>query len=81
MIFCLIHFILTFLAGIIFRSASSSTLIHLRQLGLLGMLARLGEHSILQQHGRNVLLSVKSRSWFHHIRLVAPTKEAWMREG
>ena len=80
-----------FLAGCM----PSTAVIHLRQLGLLGMLARLGDHSILQQHGRNVLLSVKSRSWFHHIRLVAqqydlpdplfilqtpPPKEAWKRQ-
>ena len=79
-----------FLAGCM----PSTAVIHLRQLGLLGMLVRLGEHSILQKHDRNVLLSVKSRSWFHHIRLIAqqynlpdplfilqtpPTKEAWKR--
>ena len=79
-----------FLAGCM----PSTTVINLRQLGLLGMLVRLGEHSILQKHDRNVLLSVKSRSWFHHIRLIAqqydlpdplfilqtpPAKEAWKR--
>ena len=79
-----------FLAGCLPITA----IIHLRQLALLGMLARLGEHSLLQQHGRNVLLSVKSRSWFHQIRLIAqqyglpdpllilqtpPTKDTWKR--
>ena len=79
-----------FLAG----SLPSSALIHLRQLGLLGMLARLGEHSILQQHGRHVLLGVKSRSWFHDLRSICqlydlpdplltlqcpPSKELWKK--
>ena len=75
-------------------SLPSSALIHMRQLGLLGMLARLGENSILQQLGRDVLLSVKSRSWFHGIRSICqqydlpdplltlqtpPGKETWKR--
>ena len=69
-------------------------LLHLRQLGLLGMLARLGESSILQQHGRQVLLKTKSRSWFHEIRSICqqydlpdplltlqspPSKDPWKR--
>ena len=55
-----------FLAG----SLPATALIHLRQLSLLGMLARLGEESILQQIGRQVLLSksIKVKSWFSQVR-------------
>ena len=80
-----------FLAG----SLPSTALIHIRQLGLLGMLARLGENSILHQIGRKVLLStVKSRSWFLQVRTISqqydlpdpllilqspPAKETWKK--
>ena len=56
-----------FMAG----SLPATALLHLRQLGLLGMLARLGSSSILQQIGRQVLLSnrkVKGKSWFLQVR-------------
>ena len=80
-----------FLAG----SLPSSALIHLRQLGLLGMLARLGECSVLQQLGRAALLfTVNCKSWFQQVRTVTqqyslpdplqilqspPSKESWKK--
>ena len=76
-------------------SLPGSALLHLRQLGLLGMLARLGSESILQQVGREVLLSDgKGKSWFLQIRTITqqydlpdplmilqspPSKESWKR--
>ena len=81
-----------FLAG----SLPSTALLHLRQLGLLGMLARLGTESILQQVGRQVLLSDgKGKSWFLQVRAITqqyglpdplmilqspPSKESWKRQ-
>jgi hypothetical protein len=57
-----------FLAG----SLPATGLIHLRQLGLLGMIARLGENSILQQLGRQVLLSNgRGKSWFLQVRTIS----------
>ena len=81
--------VLFFLAG----SLPISAVIHLRQLGLLGMLARLGEDSILHKLGKQILLSNgKGKSWFHNVRSVStqygltypllvlqspPTKQLW----
>ena len=54
-----------FLGGIL----PATALIHLRQLGLLGMIARMEETSPLQKLGRKVLLSNhKTRSWFVQLR-------------
>ena len=59
--------VVMFLAG----SLPATALIHLRMLGLLGMIARLGPGNILHQHGVNVLLSAKPvKSWFTSIRSV-----------
>ena len=46
-------------------------LLHLRQLSLLGMIARLGSNNILHQHAKNILSSSggKSHSWFYQIRI------------
>ena len=45
-------------------------LLHLRQLTLLGMIARLGPDNILHQHGKNVLNSKQklSHSWFGNVK-------------
>ena len=59
-----------FLAG----SLPCTALLHLRQLSLLGMLARLGETSPLQVKGRQVLLSQNpsaSKSWFLEVRTIS----------
>ena len=54
-----------FLAGLLPIAAT----LHLRQLGLLWMVARLGERSILRKIGSNILLSNSNRkSWFAYIR-------------
>ena len=54
-----------FLAG----SLPGTAILHLQQLSLLGMIARLGPDSILQQLGRQVLLlSKQQRSWFSLVR-------------
>ena len=46
-----------------------SATVHLRQLGLSGMIARLGKHSILWEIGAKILLSEnKRKSWFLQIR-------------
>ena len=56
-----------FLAG----SLPGTALLHLRMLGLLGMLARLGPDSVLQQVGRQVLLSNgRGKSWFLLLRTI-----------
>ena len=78
-----------FLAG----SLPGTALLHLRMLGLLGMLARLGPDSTLQQIGRQVLLSNgRGKSWFLVLRTIChqyglpdpllilqspPSKETW----
>ena len=60
--------VVMFLAG----SLPATALLHLRMLGLLGMIARLGPDNILNQHGRHVLLNLgtgmASKSWFASIR-------------
>ena len=57
-----------FLAG----TLPSTALIYLRQLGLLGMLARLGDSSVLQYIGRGALLSnTPYKSWFQQLRSVS----------
>ena len=60
--------VVMFLAG----SLPATGILHLRMLGLLGMISRLGPEHILHQHGRHVLLSASpdttSRSWFLKIR-------------
>ena len=58
--------VVMFLAG----SIPASGILHLRILGLLGMIARLGDKNILFVHAMNVLVCAKksSRSWFIQIR-------------
>ena len=60
-----------FLAG----SLLASAILHLRMLGLLAMIARLGPENILHKHARHTLLSASStsssRSWFIAIRLLS----------
>ena len=59
--------VVMFLAG----SLPATALLHLRMLGLLGMIARLGPGNILHQHGVQVLLSTKPlKSWFNSIRSI-----------
>jgi hypothetical protein len=55
-----------FMAG----SMPASALFHLRQLSILGMISRLGQNSILHQHGMQVLASPASfnKSWFLQVR-------------
>ena len=62
-----------FLAG----TLPTSAVLHLRQLSLLGMIGRLGPHSILHRHGRQVLAAASpestspypcSQSWFVQVR-------------
>jgi hypothetical protein len=61
-----------FMAG----SLPASALLHLRQLSLLGMIARLGPESILHKHGCYILanpsssLSSFSSSWFTQVRSI-----------
>ena len=56
--------VVMFLAG----SLPASALLHLRMLGLLGMVARLGRGNILNQHGRHILLSNSpGKSWFTNL--------------
>ena len=48
-----------------------TALLHLRMLGLLGMIARLGQGSILNKIGRHMLLTAQNRqSWFIQMRSV-----------
>ena len=59
--------VVMFLAG----SLPATAILHLRMLGLLGMIARLGPDHILHHHGRHVLLNPGSSgasSWFSNIR-------------
>ena len=60
--------VVMFLAG----SIPASGILHLRILGLLGMIARLGPLNILHSHGRHILLSAKGdvpcKSWFLLVR-------------
>ena len=63
--------VVMFLAG----SLPATALLHLRILGLLGMILRLGPDSILHRHGCHVLLNSKkenvSKSWFTNARLLS----------
>ena len=61
--------VVMFLAG----SIPATGILHLRILGLLGMIARLGPENILHQHGKHILLSATIRStsctsWFLSVR-------------
>ena len=58
--------VVMFLAG----SLPATGILHLRMLGLLGMIARLGPDNLLNKHGRDVLLStnLSSKSWFLSVR-------------
>ena len=59
--------VVMFLAG----SLPATALLHLRNLSLLGMIARLGPSNILHQHGLHILLSSRrEKSWFTSVRLV-----------
>ena len=59
--------VVVFLAG----SLPSTALIHIRQLGLLGMLARLGDRSVLLNIGKGALLHNSNyKSWFQTLRSV-----------
>ena len=59
---CVVYFLLGSLPVV--------ALVHLKMLGLLGMISRLGPTSILQQIGRNILLSSTpiKKSWFSKVR-------------
>ena len=63
--------VVLFLAG----SLPATGILHLRMLGLLGMIARLGPENLLHKHGRHVLLSAThnspSKSWFLSLRLLS----------
>ena len=77
------------------ESLPASALLHLRMLGLLGMISHLGPSNILHQHGRHMLLTKNpGRSWFSTIRSICneyglpdpllilqspPSKEAWKK--
>ena len=58
--------VVLFMAG----SLPASALLHLRQLSLLGMIARLGANNILYKHGHHILSSnnSNSHSWFVQVR-------------
>ena len=61
--------VVMFLTG----SLPATGLLHLRMLGLLGMIARLGPSNILHKHGRHTLLSASTTSaskssWFLTVR-------------
>ena len=60
--------VVMFLAG----SLPAIGILHLRMLGLLGMIARLGPKNVLHLHGRHILLSPppNCKSWFLSIRLL-----------
>ena len=80
-----------FLAG----SLPASALLHLKMLGLLGMIAHLGRTNILYQYGCQVLLSnFPGKSWFSSLRSICkdyrlpdpllilqspPSKDSWKR--
>ena len=73
----------------------ATALVHLRMLGLLGMIGRLGTDGVLNRIGRSALLTAKNpHSWFMSIRSVTikygltdpllilqqpPTKDQWKR--
>ena len=63
--------VVMFLAG----SLPATALLHLRILGLLGMISRLGPSNILHQHGSHVLLNPNgdnvTNSWFANCRIVS----------
>ena len=63
--------VVMFLAG----SLPATALLHLRILGLLGMIARLGTENILHQHGSHVLLNPNNEnitnSWFANCRVIS----------
>ena len=64
--------VVMFLAG----SLPATGILHLRMLGYLGMIARLGPEHILHQHGRHVLLSATQdsspkSSWFLTVRNIS----------
>ena len=63
--------VVLFLAG----SLPITGILHLRMLGLLGMIARLGPENLLHKHSRHVLLSAShnspSKSWFLSLRLLS----------
>ena len=83
--------VVMFLAG----SLPASALLHLKMLGLLGMIAHLGRDNILHQHGCQVLLSNSpGKSWFSTLRSICkdyglpdpllvlqspPSKDSWKR--
>ena len=60
--------VVMFLAG----SLPATALLHLRMLGLLGIIASLGPDNILNNHGRHILLSASTdkncKSWFLSVR-------------
>ena len=62
--------VVMFLAG----SLPVTGILHLRMLGLLGMIARLGPNHILHQHGQHVLSSISTRkasnSWFLKVKML-----------
>ena len=59
--------VVMFLSG----TLPATALIHLRMLGLLGMIARLGPNNVLHQRGVHVLMSSSSmKSWFTHMRSI-----------
>ena len=60
--------VVCFLGG----SLPLTALLHLRQLSLLGMIARLGPSHILHQHGYSVLNSPKppKNSWFYQMKTI-----------
>ena len=76
-------------------SLPASALLHLKMLGLLGMIAHLGRDNILHQHGCQVLLSNSpGKSWFSTLRSICkdyglpdpllvlqspPSKDSWKR--
>ena len=52
-------------------SLPASALLHLRMLGLLGMVARLGPTQILHRHATHTLLScTPTKSWFELVRSI-----------
>jgi hypothetical protein len=84
--------VVMFLAG----SLPATAQLHLRMLGLLGMIARLGPCNILHQHGRHILLlSRPGKSWFIQLRSIClqydlpdpllilqtpPSKQSWKQQ-
>ena len=59
--------VVMFLAGFL----PASALLHLKILGLLGMISRLGPSNVLNSYARHILLcNQKSRSWFQSARSI-----------